>query len=137
MTMHALAMVVLCSVAVLQLILQTAWSVRNARVFRSQCAELEHLRVRIESRGGLEALEILGALRALRRHLPPPRNGKEDTLTDLVELIREHDLLGGYLESLTELTGRVDAIERQVGITRWVPRGQVDETPPDTKPTGS
>lgn len=141
MTMHALAMVVLCVVAVLQLILQTAWSVRNARVAREQCAELDQLSKRIESRGGLEALEILGALKAVQqKHLPRgARNA--DTLADLVELIREHDLLAGYLESLTELTGRVDTLERQIGITRWAPRypgvQSSEENSPDTKPTGS
>jgi hypothetical protein len=124
-----LAMVVLCIVALAQLVLQSAWSIRNARVAREQSAELEQLSRRVESRGGLEALEILGALKAVRKD--PLLDGKRDTLTELAELIREHDLLERYLAALNDAVARLDVVERQLGIIRWLSDGE--EPSPNTQ----
>lgn len=97
---YALAMLVLCTATVLQLAVQTLWSIRNARVFRMQYAGLERLRKRIADK------------------LAQPH--------ELIELTREH----------VELMGRVESIERQVGIARWRPPAFDDEPIPATKPAG-
>lgn len=50
MNPYALAMLVLCTATLLQLIVQTLWSAHSARAFRAQCDELGRLRKRVIDR---------------------------------------------------------------------------------------
>lgn len=75
---YALAMLVLCAATVLQLSMQTVWSVRSARAFRQQCVELERLRKRVAAQ------------------LMPP---------NLTELVREQAELFERVESIEKQVG--------------------------------